>query len=90
MIRSQLLEAMTQLHLAGMRKAYDEIMAAVLKRSRKPQRILGGISEKRLRSVKYRMTTAKRLRSKELDEFAFDEASVRSLTSARRASGFGG
>ena len=37
MNRSRLLEAMTQMHLVGVRKAYDEIMAA-LKRGHDLQR----------------------------------------------------
>ena len=91
MTRSQLLEAMTRLHLAGMRKAYDEIMSAALKRGHDPQRILGDlleaeISEKRSRSIKYQMTIAKLPLAKELEEFDFgaaevDEAPVRSLAS---------
>ena len=91
MNRSQLLEAMTQLHLAGLRKAYDEIMAAALKRGHRPQRILGDlleaeISEKRSRSIKCQMTIAKLPLAKELGEFDFgaaavDEAPVRSLAS---------
>ena len=91
MTRSQLLEAMARLHLAGMRKAYDEIMAAALKRGHDPQRVLGDllaaeISEKRSRSIKYQMTIAKLPLAKELEEFDFgaaevDEALVRSLAS---------
>ena len=91
MTRSQLLEAMTRLHLGGMRKAYDEIMAAALKRGHDPQRILGDlleaeISEKKARSIKYQMTIAKLPLAKELEEFDFgaaevDEALVRSLAS---------
>ena len=91
MTRSQLLEAMTRLQLAGMRKAYDEIMSAALKRGHDPQRILGDlltaeISEKRSRSIKQQMTIAKLPFAKELGEFDFkaaevDEASVRRLAS---------
>ena len=91
MTRSQLLEAMARLHLGGMRKAYDEIMAAALKRGHGPQRILGDlleaeISEKKARSIKHQMTIAKLPLARELEEFDFgaaevDEAPVRSLAS---------
>ena len=81
MTRSQLLGAMARLHLAGMRKAYDEIMSAALKRGHGPQRILGDlleaeISEKRSRSIKYQMTITKLPLAKELEEFDFGAAEV--------------
>ena len=88
---SQLLEAMTRLHLGGMRKACDEIMSATLKRGHGPQRLLGDllaaeISEKKARSIKHQMTIAKLPLAKELEEVDFgaaevDEAPVRSLAS---------
>jgi hypothetical protein len=64
MERSQVLDAMGQLKLYGMRTAYDEIIATAVKRQHEPQRIIGDlltaeISEKQARSIKYQMTIAK-------------------------------
>ena len=64
MERSEVLDAMGQLKLYGMRASYDEIMAGAVKRRHEPQKIIGDllsaeISEKQARSVKYQMTIAK-------------------------------
>ena len=64
MERSQVLDAMGQLKLYGMRTAYDEIIATAVKRQHEPQQIIGDlltaeISEKQARSIKYQMTIAK-------------------------------
>ena len=64
MERSQILEAMGELKLYGMRGAYDEIVATAVKRQHEPQRVIGDllgaeISEKQARSIKYQMTIAK-------------------------------
>ena len=40
MERSQVLDAMGQLKLYGMRAAYDEIIATAVKRQHEPQRII--------------------------------------------------
>ena len=55
MERSQVLDAMGQLKLYGMRTAYDEVIATAVKRQHEPQRIIGDlltaeISEKQARS----------------------------------------
>ena len=81
MERSQVLDAMGQLKLHGMRGAYDEIIGTALKRQHEPQRIIGDllsaeISEKQARSIKYQMTIAKLPHAKEIDEFDFDAAEV--------------
>ena len=56
MERSQVLDAMGQLKLYGMRTAYDEVIATAVKRQHEPQRIIGDlltaeISEKEARSA---------------------------------------
>ena len=89
MERSQILEAMGELKLYGMRGAYDEIVATAVKRQHEPQRVVGDllgaeISEKQARSIKYQMTIAKLPLAKDIDDFDFadtpvNEALVRDL-----------
>ena len=81
MERSQILEAMGELKLYGMRGAYDEIVATAVKRQHEPQRVVGDllgaeISEKQARSIKYQMTIAKLPLAKDIDDFDFDTAAV--------------
>jgi DNA replication protein DnaC len=81
MERSQVLDAMGQLKLYGMRTAYDEVIATAVKRQHEPQQIIGDlltaeISEKQARSIKYQMTIAKLPLAKELEEFDFQAAEV--------------
>ncbi|MCQ0972274.1 IS21-like element helper ATPase IstB [Paracoccus sp. TK19116] len=81
MERSQVLDAMGQLKLYGMKAAYDEIMTTAVKRRHEPQQIVGDllnaeISEKQARSIKYQMTIAKLPLAKEIDEFDFDDTPV--------------
>ena len=81
MERSQVLEAMGELKLYGMRGAYDEILATAVKRQHEPQRVVGNlleaeINEKQARSIKYQMTIAKLPLAKDLDDFDFDTAEV--------------
>jgi len=77
MERSQVLDAMGQLKLYGMKAAYDEIIATAVKRQHEPQKIVGDllnaeISEKQARSIKYQMTIAKLPLAKEIKEFDFE------------------
>lgn len=81
MERTQVLGAMGQLKLYGMRTAYDEIITTAVKRQHEPQQIIGDllraeITEKQARSVKYQMTIAKLPLAKELNEFDFEVAEV--------------
>ena len=81
MERSQILEAMGELKLFGMRGAYDEIVATAVKRQHEPQKVVGDllgaeISEKQARSIKYQMTIAKLPLAKDIDDFDFDAAAV--------------
>ena len=76
MERSQILETMGGLKLYGMKAAYDEVIAAAVKRQHEPQRIVGDllqaeIAEKHARSIKYQMTVAKLPLAKDLAEFTF-------------------
>jgi DNA replication protein DnaC len=81
MERSEVLDAMGQLKLYGMRTAYDEIIGTALKRQHEPQQIIGDlltaeISEKQARSIKYQMTIAKLPLAKELEEFDFEATEI--------------
>ena len=77
----------------GPRAAYDEVMATGIKRRHGPPRIVGDllnaeIAEKQARSIKYRLSIAKLLLAKDIDEFDFtgtpiNEALVRDLASRR-------
>ena len=67
---------MSSLKLYGMRSAYDEIMAAGIKRQHEPPRIVGDllqseIAEKQARSIRYQMTVAKLPLAKDIEEFDF-------------------
>lgn len=67
---------MSSLKLYGMRSAYDEVMAAGIKRQHEPPRIVGDllqseIAEKQARSIRYQMTIAKLPLAKDIEEFDF-------------------
>ena len=77
MDRTQILNTMAELKLFGMKAAYDEIVAAALKRSHDPQRIVAAmltaeIAEKQARSIRYQMGVAKLPLAKDIDDFTFD------------------
>ncbi|EIM30705.1 IS21-like element helper ATPase IstB [Microvirga lotononidis] len=76
MERTEILAAMADLKLYGMRSAYDEIITTAVKRSHEPQRVVGDllsaeIAEKQARSIKYQMTIAKLPLAKDLEDFVF-------------------
>lgn len=89
MERHQILELMGNLKLAGMRQAYDEVIADAIKRQYPVQRVVGDllqaeIADKHARSIKYQMTIAKLPLAKEIADFEFadtpiNEALVRDL-----------
>src|SRR5512147_2682722 len=61
MERAEVFDLMGALKLYGMRAAYDEVMAAGIKRQHEPPRIVGDllkaeIAEKQARSIKYQLT----------------------------------
>ena len=81
MERSQVLEAMGELKLFGMRGAYDKIVATAVKRQHEPQRVIGDllvaeINEKQARSIKHQMTIAKLPLAKDIDDFDFTDTPV--------------
>jgi len=89
MERSEILTAMGELKLYGMKAAYDEIVATAVKRQHEPQRFVGDlltveIAEKQVRSIKYQIAIAKLPLAKDIDDFVFadtpvNEALVREL-----------
>jgi len=91
MERSEILGAMAELKLYGMKAAFDEIVSAAVKRQHEPSRVVGDllqaeISEKQARSIKYQITISKLPLARDVDEFVFDgtpinETLVRDLAS---------
>ena len=91
MERSEILGAMGELKLYGMKAAFDEIVAAAVKRSHAPSQVVGEllqaeISEKQARSIKYQITISKLPLARDVDKFVFDgtpinETLVRDLAS---------
>jgi len=89
MERSEVLAAMGELKLYGMKAAYDEIIATAVKRQHEPQRFVGDlltaeITEKQVRSIKYQIAIAKLPLAKDIDDIVFagtpiNEALVRDL-----------
>ena len=89
MERTEILTAMGELKLYGMKAAFDEIITTAVKRQHEPQRVVGDllsaeISEKQARSIKYQISIAKLPLAKDLDDFSFadtpiNEALVRDL-----------
>jgi DNA replication protein DnaC len=89
MDRAEILTAMSELKLYGMKAAFDEIITTAVKRQHEPQRIIGDllsaeIAEKQARSIRYQITIAKLPLAKDLTDFRFDntpinEALVRDL-----------
>ncbi len=76
MERHEILEMMGVLGLAGMRAAFDEVIANGVKRQHSAAEIVGAllraeIAEKQARSIKYQMTIARLPLAKELAEFEF-------------------
>ena len=81
MERHEVLAMMTTLELAGMRAAYDDILADGLKRRHPVHRIIGTllkaeIADKTARSIKYQMASAKLPAAKELADFDFAASPV--------------
>jgi hypothetical protein len=89
MERHAILEMMTPLKLAGMRPAYDEVVAGALQRQHPVQQVIGELlqaqlADNRARSTAYRLGKARFPLTKTLAEFDFtaspvNEALVRDL-----------
>lgn len=76
MERRQILDLTGTLKRYGMRSAYEEVMAARIKRRHKLRRIVGGllqaeIPEKLARSIRYQLTVAKLPLAKDIEKFDF-------------------
>ena len=76
MERSDILDMMTTLQLAGMRAAYDEIVSVGIKRQHGVEKLIGAllkaeIAAKHARSINYQMGIAKLPLAKELVELSF-------------------
>jgi DNA replication protein DnaC len=81
MERSDILAAMGELKLYGMRSAYDGVLATAVKRQHEPQQVVGDllraeIDEKQARSIKYQMKVAKLPLAKDLEDFDFNTADI--------------
>ena len=81
MERSEILTAMGELKLYGMKAAFDEIITTAVKRQHEPQRVVGDlltaeIAEKQARSIKYQITIAKLPLAKDVDDFTFDDTPI--------------
>jgi len=81
MDRAEILAAMSELKLFGMKAAFDEIIATAVKRQHEPQRIIGDllsaeITEKQARSIRYQITITKLPLAKDLAEFRFDDTPI--------------
>jgi DNA replication protein DnaC len=92
MDRAEILAAMSELKLFGMKAAFDEIIATAVKRQHEPQRIIGDllraeITEKQARSIRYQITIAKLPLAKDLAEFRFDDTPINEMLVHDLASG---
>lgn len=81
MLREQILDALTELRLGGMKGAYDELMAGVQKRGHSPEKFLWSLLEAELterdcRSLRYRLGQARFPVQKELETFDFSSSPV--------------
>ena len=81
MERSEILTAMAELKLYGMKAAFDEIIGMAVKRQHEPVRIVGDlltaeISEKQARSIRYQISIAKLPLAKDVDDFAFEDTPI--------------
>ena len=92
MERHTILEMMGTLKLAGMRHAYDEVVADAVKRQHSAQRVVGDlltaeIDEKQARSIRYQMTIAKLPLAKEIAAFDFTATPINELLVRELAAG---
>ena len=81
MERHEILDMMRVLRLAGMRAAFDEVIANGVKRQLAVPDIVGEllkaeIAEKQARSIKYQITVARLPLAKELTDFAFADTPI--------------
>ena len=79
--RSEIIEMMATLQLAGMRAAYDEIVTTGVKRQHSVERIIGAllkaeIAAKNARSINYQLGIAKLPLVKELADLRLDDTTI--------------
>ena len=77
MERSEILDMMSTLELAGMRAAYDEIVSVGVKRQHSVEKVIGALLKaeivaKQARSINYQMRIAKLPLAKELADLTFE------------------
>ncbi len=77
MLRIEVLNAMDELRLTGMRAVFDEILTTSLKQRNTPERIIldllqAEIAERTSRNIRYRLGLAKFPVEKDLDSFDFN------------------
>ncbi len=92
MERTEILQMLGTLKLAGMRAAYDEIVANAMKRQSAPAQVIGElvkaeIAEKQARSIRYQIGAARLPLAKELAQFVFDGTPVNAALVQHLASG---
>ena len=92
MDRAEILAAMSELKLYGMKAAFDDVLATAVKRQHEPQRIIGDllsaeIAEKQVRSIRYQITIAKLPLAKDIAEFRFDDTPINEALVCDLASG---
>src|SRR6202045_801563 len=92
MERSEILSAMGELKLYGMKAAYDEIITTAVKRQHEPAHIVGDllaaeISEKQARSIRYQITIAKLPLAKDVADFQFGDTPINETLVRDLASG---
>ncbi len=83
-LRDRLMEAIGSLGLYGMKATFDEILAAGIKSRATPDKILcdlleAEMAERKVRSIRYRMSLAKFPVDKALDCFNFKESPVNEM-----------
>ena len=83
-LRERLMEAIGTLGLYGMKATFDEILAAGIKSRATPDKILcdlleAEMAERKVRSIRYRMSLAKLPVDKSLDQFDFTASPVNEM-----------
>jgi DNA replication protein DnaC len=79
--RNEILTAMSELKLYGLKAAFDEIITTAIKRQHEPQYVVGDlltaeITEKQARSIRYQITIAKLPLAKDVEDFRFDTTPI--------------
>lgn len=92
MERAEILAQLGELKLHGMKAAFDQILTTAVKRQHDPQQVIGAfvvaeIAEKRARSIKYQLASARLPLAKDLDEFDFPPTPVNAALARDLAAG---